>query len=352
MDEGASRRVHHRRLPPVPGPARRAGHLAAVGHARTPSTSSTARSCWKVPLGEYPQLVAKGIRNTGTLNFGGAVATAGGLVFVAATADEKIRAFEKHSGRVLWEHQLPAGGYATPSVYMIDGTAVRRDRGGRQRQERARSRATPSSPSRFPTRPRRATTPAAHGRRMDLALRRARHSNGWVHMNGAHTFTVEDGAIVGRTVESSAQHELVPLLAAGVRRLRARARDDGRSHHQPGDPDQDPGAAGAQGPARASNPRPDGSTARRSRCAATTRGSPTTGMLYGEALGTDWLSSQQKIDQGHPHFVDEGLEQAAHRRPRPTDPDLRQRPTDRGPGQRGRSMTTHKRASSPCRSTE
>ena len=76
---------------------------------------------WKVPLGEYPQLVAKGIRNTGTLNFGGAVATAGGVIFIAATADEKIRAFEKSSGRVLWEHQLPAGGYATPSVYMIDG---------------------------------------------------------------------------------------------------------------------------------------------------------------------------------------------------------------------------------------
>ena len=76
---------------------------------------------WKVPLGEYPQLVAKGIRNTGTLNFGGAVATAGGVIFVAATADEKIRAFEKSSGRVLWEHQLPAGGYATPSIYMIDG---------------------------------------------------------------------------------------------------------------------------------------------------------------------------------------------------------------------------------------
>ena len=76
---------------------------------------------WKVPLGEYPQLVAKGIRNTGTLNFGGAVATAGGVIFVAATADEKIRAFEKHSGRVLWEHQLPAGGYATPSVYMVEG---------------------------------------------------------------------------------------------------------------------------------------------------------------------------------------------------------------------------------------
>ena len=76
---------------------------------------------WRVPLGEYPQLVAKGIRNTGSLNFGGAVATAGGLIFVAATADEKIRAFEKATGRILWEYQLPAGGYATPSVYMVDG---------------------------------------------------------------------------------------------------------------------------------------------------------------------------------------------------------------------------------------
>ena len=49
------------------------------------------------------------------------MATAGGVIFIAATADEKIRAFEKSSGRVLWEHQLPAGGYATPSIYMIDG---------------------------------------------------------------------------------------------------------------------------------------------------------------------------------------------------------------------------------------
>src|SRR4029450_4092782 len=76
---------------------------------------------WKVPLGEYPQLVAKGIRHTGSLNFGGAVATAGGGIFIGATADEKIRAIEKATGRTLWEFQLPAGGYATPSVYMIDG---------------------------------------------------------------------------------------------------------------------------------------------------------------------------------------------------------------------------------------
>jgi quinoprotein glucose dehydrogenase len=81
----------------------------------------TGNILWKVPLGEYPELAAKGIHNTGTMNFGGAVATAGGVLFIAATADAKIRAFATHSGRQLWESQLPAGGYATPSVYMVNG---------------------------------------------------------------------------------------------------------------------------------------------------------------------------------------------------------------------------------------
>lgn len=76
---------------------------------------------WKVPLGEYPRLAAKGILNTGAKNFGGPVLTAGGLIFIAGTPDEKIRAFDKYTGQVLWEHALPAGGYATPSTYQIGG---------------------------------------------------------------------------------------------------------------------------------------------------------------------------------------------------------------------------------------
>ncbi len=76
---------------------------------------------WKVPLGEYPELVKRGIRNTGTRSFGGPVLTAGNVLFIAGTADEKIRAFDKFTGKSLWEHPLPAGGYATPSTYMIDG---------------------------------------------------------------------------------------------------------------------------------------------------------------------------------------------------------------------------------------
>jgi glucose dehydrogenase len=76
---------------------------------------------WKVPLGEYPRLAAKGIRHTGAKNFGGPILTAGGVLFIAATPDEKIRAFDKYTGKLLWEYKLPAGGYATPSTYAIDG---------------------------------------------------------------------------------------------------------------------------------------------------------------------------------------------------------------------------------------
>ncbi|MES1219043.1 MAG: PQQ-binding-like beta-propeller repeat protein, partial [Bacteroidota bacterium] len=76
---------------------------------------------WTVPLGEYPELTKKGIPVTGTQNLGGAVVTAGGLVIIAATYDEKLRIFDKQNGKLLWEYKLPAGGYATPSTYMLDG---------------------------------------------------------------------------------------------------------------------------------------------------------------------------------------------------------------------------------------
>ncbi|NNL65954.1 MAG: PQQ-binding-like beta-propeller repeat protein, partial [Myxococcales bacterium] len=68
-----------------------------------------------------PHLAARGIRNTGTENYGGPVVTAGGLLFIAATADEKIRAFDKETGALLWEAALPASGFATPATYAVDG---------------------------------------------------------------------------------------------------------------------------------------------------------------------------------------------------------------------------------------
>lgn len=76
---------------------------------------------WKVPLGEYPELTEKGIPLTGTENFGGSITTAGGLVFVGATRDERFRAFDQRTGKVLWETQLPFAGVAVPSTYSANG---------------------------------------------------------------------------------------------------------------------------------------------------------------------------------------------------------------------------------------
>jgi quinoprotein glucose dehydrogenase len=76
---------------------------------------------WQIVLGEFPELKARGISPTGTENFGGTIVTAGGLVFIGATKDEKFRAFDKRTGKLLWEHQLEAGGYATPCTYAVGG---------------------------------------------------------------------------------------------------------------------------------------------------------------------------------------------------------------------------------------
>ncbi len=75
---------------------------------------------WKVTLGDHPE-ADYGQTLTGTESYGGPVVTAGGLVFIAATLDEKIRAFDKEDGSQLWVHDLPAAGYATPATYMVDG---------------------------------------------------------------------------------------------------------------------------------------------------------------------------------------------------------------------------------------
>ena len=71
---------------------------------------------WQIPLGDHPKY--KGVGNT---NFGGPLVTSGGIVFIAATADKKLRAYSKTSGQLLWEAELPAAGFATPSTYEVDG---------------------------------------------------------------------------------------------------------------------------------------------------------------------------------------------------------------------------------------
>ena len=82
---------------------------------------NTGEYRWRVPLGEFPELTAKGIPPTGTENYGGPVVTAGGLIFIAASRDEYLRAFDRKTGRELWKAKLPAAGYATPATYSVNG---------------------------------------------------------------------------------------------------------------------------------------------------------------------------------------------------------------------------------------
>ncbi len=82
---------------------------------------NTGKIVWRKTLGELPELTAKGIPPTGAENYGGPVSTAGGVLFIGATKDEKFRAFDKKTGALLFETALPAGGYATPAVYSVGG---------------------------------------------------------------------------------------------------------------------------------------------------------------------------------------------------------------------------------------
>jgi quinoprotein glucose dehydrogenase len=83
---------------------------------------STGEYAWRIPLGEYPELAAAGLANTGTENYGGPIVTAGGLLFIAATSfDQKFRAFDKNTGQLLWETTLPLSADATPATYEVHG---------------------------------------------------------------------------------------------------------------------------------------------------------------------------------------------------------------------------------------
>ena len=76
---------------------------------------------WQIPFGEFKELKEKGIPATGSENYGGPVVTAGGVIFIAATRDEKFRVIDKTNGNILWETDLPTGGYATPAVFEVNG---------------------------------------------------------------------------------------------------------------------------------------------------------------------------------------------------------------------------------------
>ena len=261
---------------------------------------ATGDLVWKVPLGEYPELVAKGVRNTGSMNYGGTVTTAGGVIFVAATADDKMRAFESRTGRLLWEHQLPAAGYATPSVYVTGGrqyVVVAAGGGGKNATKSADAIVAFALPL-LDEGPR---SPVGESAWIDLFD--GATLTGWAHMNGGHSFSVEDGAIVGRTSPSSASmnsflcttrtfadfelelETMVDRVTNQGIQIRSRAKPvaTGRGFEN---------AAG-----RVHGPQIE---VRRYY-----QGLPASGMLYGEALGTGWLTAPARIEAGHRYFVDD-----------------------------------------------
>lgn len=262
----------------------------------------TGSILWKVPLGEYPALVEKGVRNTGAKNFGGPVATAGGIVFMAGTPDEKIRAFDTHSGNVLWEYKLPAGGYATPSIYVIDGkqyVVIAAGGGGKNATKYGDSIIAFALPTAETTTPE--GNKAVEGEWIDLFD--GHTLNGWVHLNGSHRYTVEDGAIVGRTVAGSrnsflcTEHEFgdfeleLEVMIDSVTNSGIQIRSKVR-----------PFTAGEGYDLRAGRVNgPQVEMQRNHR-----KGTPTTGLIYGEALGTGWLSSEEKIQNGHHYLHNDG----------------------------------------------
>ncbi len=82
---------------------------------------NTGEHRWQVPLGEYPELRAKGIPATGTDNYGGPLVTGSGLLFIAASKDATFRAIDKKTGKTIWQAALPTAGYATPATYSVGG---------------------------------------------------------------------------------------------------------------------------------------------------------------------------------------------------------------------------------------
>src|SRR6267378_2372253 len=108
---------YHKFLDPegYPGVAPPWGTLNAIN-------LNTGEYVWKIPLGEYPELASKGQKNTGTENYGGPIVTAGGLLFIGATNfDKKFRAFDKSTGKLLWETALLFSANTTPATYAVNG---------------------------------------------------------------------------------------------------------------------------------------------------------------------------------------------------------------------------------------
>ena len=82
---------------------------------------NTGEYLWKITYGETPELKEKGFPATGSESYGGPVITENGLLFIAGTKDALFRAYDRHTGKKLFETQLPAAAFATPATYEVAG---------------------------------------------------------------------------------------------------------------------------------------------------------------------------------------------------------------------------------------
>ncbi|MFY0653686.1 MAG: DUF1080 domain-containing protein [Cyclobacteriaceae bacterium] len=261
---------------------------------------------WKRPIGEYKELTKKGVLNTGTPTYGGAVATAGGMIFIASTADEKLRAFEKSRGKLLWEYQLPVGGYATPSVFIQNGrqyVTIVAGGGGKNSTKSGDYVMTFALPESYLET--RTGDPGNLKPDKDgwYSLFDGKSLDGWVHMNGYHSYTVEDGAIVGRTMPGSNNSFLCSIAEFDDFEMECEVTVDDitnqgiqfRSSARPVSEKNNPQwrAGRVWGPQLEIRRKMGPKTI-------------TTGVLYGEALGTGWISTQEKKEDSHDYFISEG----------------------------------------------
>lgn len=82
---------------------------------------NTGQHRWQIPLGDYTLWDGRVIKDSGTPTYGGPLVTENGLLFIASTTDSKFRAFDKSTGKLLWENLLPFPGFTSPSTYQING---------------------------------------------------------------------------------------------------------------------------------------------------------------------------------------------------------------------------------------
>ena len=76
---------------------------------------------WRIPFGGYPKMLDRGHEGLGSENYGGPIVTEGNVLFIAATPDRLFKAYDARNGKLLWQAELPAAGFATPSTYQVDG---------------------------------------------------------------------------------------------------------------------------------------------------------------------------------------------------------------------------------------